>query len=221
MSTFFHNYAIAGTSLVYGRFLGDGADGETLKGFIKTSGSSTTTTRVDTTNQGATPFAGVAAGDHLLVATGDPGTASSWLRRSVATWTSTSQVSVDSAWDLSGNSGNGYAAKLLPFRSGTTTSDGWVFCGAGTRKNIQINPTTIGASTGIIYSIEARLAAPADPTKFVVVFTGTIPTANAGTNLDFTITEDWAYIRVGLKESGTTGTNAISAYMTMDTRLGE
>jgi len=196
--TLFYDYDIP-ADLTYGRFL----DQTNIRGFIQTSGSSVTTTAVEPSGDGATPFDQVAVDDWLLVETDTSGTQ---LRRRVATKASSTSITVNSAWDLSG----GKAAKLLPFRSGTAATDGRVF--VGTLKNVTVswNLTTLGA-TDVRLVVEAKMSDPD------AVWTTLLDRTMSATESDsFSVTEPWSFVRVGVEETTGSGTDSIDVYLTAD-----
>lgn len=195
--TLFYNYDVP-ADVTYGRFY----DQVNLRGFAKTSGSSTTTTAVEASGDGATPFDVTQVGDWLLFE--DLVGAQSFRR--IDTKTSSTEVVVDTAWNL----GTGKALKLLPFRSGTTATDGVCFVGTSRNATISYNLTTLAAAS-VRLVVEAKMS---DPNA---VWTTLFDTTLTATGSDsFSITEPWSFVRLGVEEVGAAGTDVFSAYLTVD-----
>jgi hypothetical protein len=199
--TLFYKFDPSGTTLTYGRFL----DEFNLKGFIKTSGSSTTTTAVEATGEGSHPFdvvtpqvAGV-GGDWLRTVDN----AGTELLRNVTAKASSSSITVDSAWDLSA----GVHATCLPFRFGTAASDGWAMAASTNKVTIKINVLAV-ASGSVTVAVEGRMS-DTDATAYTI-FSKAYTTATSDI---VTITEPWTFIRVGVKETSGAGTDSISVYL--------
>lgn len=196
--TLFYNFETP-TDLIYGRFY----DPVNIRGFIQTSGSSTTTTAVESSGDGSTPFDVVQVGDWLMV---ESNTGTQTFRRVIAKASSIS-LTVNSAWDLSG----GKAAKLFPFRSGTGATDGAVFVGSAKNATVSWNLTTL-ASTSVRLVIEAKMSDP--NATWTTLHDETFTTTDSDS---FSIVEPWSFVRVGVEDVGgpTTG-DVISVYLTVD-----
>jgi hypothetical protein len=196
--TLFFNYDVP-ADLTYGRFF----DQVNLRGFAATSGSSVTTTAVESSGDGATPFDVVQVGDWLM----QESLVGTQLFRSVATKTSSTSITVDSVWTLGAA---GKALKLFPFRSGTTALDGACFIGTSKNATIAYNLTTLGAASVRIV-VEVKMSDP--NAVWTTLFDQTLVATGSDS---FSITEPWSFIRVGLEEVGAAGTDVISVYLTVD-----
>lgn len=189
---FFKNYNTADAGFNYGLTSPPVA----LKGFVTTSGSSTTVTAVGT----ATPFAVVDVGDIIIVNPG-PGVADQI--RYVTAKASSISITIDTAanWD---NSGAGYSARWQDVTFGTAATDGWVSVGSLVDKSVQVEVTTINA-TSITFSIEGR----ASPNATASVLLQPVYTA-ADSDI-FQIPERIDAIRVGIKLAGDSGAQVTAA----------
>jgi len=198
--TLFYKYDPNTTSFVYGKFL----DPVKVVGFLATSGSSATTTALETSGLGSTPFDVAAVGDVLLSV--DAVGAGTY--RTITAKASSTSVTVDTAWTLGAA---GKAVKLLPFKSGDLNfADGWVFTGNFQEKTIKINILAI-TGTSVDITIDGKMS-DTDATAYAI-FTKSYTAT--GSDI-FTISEDWSFLRVGLKETGPqAGVNSVSVYLTL------
>ena len=196
---YYRAYNLASTSLVYQK-IGDACQGY---GGIKTTGSSTTVTAVDTAVR---PFAVLAVGD--LIDIFQPMTAV--ISRAVATKTSDNEITVSgAAITLAGTA----AWQFRKVSSGTGASDGWQsFLDAqmgGTPVNLQIDYPTLAATGGLDISIEGK---GYEDSPITVVLTKNYASASAAGDT-IAIEEHWPFLRVGVKASSdATGTDAITIY---------
>lgn len=194
----FYNYDIP-TDLTFGKFL----DAQPLKGFADTSGSSTTTIALESTGAGSTPFDQVGVGDVLFYVTSETNAGT---YRTVTAKASSTSITVNSAWDL----GTGKALRHMPFRSGTGASDGWVYVGSMKNITIKYSLTTLGATTvRIVIQVKGG---DIDSTAFDLFD----ETASATGSDSFSIVEPWTWLRVGVEETVSTGTDAITVILLAD-----
>jgi len=109
---------------------------------ITTAGSNVVTTAVS-----GTPFAGLGVGDELAVRINEAVTI-----RYIATWTSATQVSVDTAWDLTA----GYAFSYRRLQSGTGAGVGWFKVSDLSTRTVMAVVTQYNGTGGIDVSVEGR-----------------------------------------------------------------
>jgi len=174
-----------------------------LLGGLTTVGSSTTTTAVS-----GTPFNQVLVGDIIRaskgnVTSGGVSVDNAFVRLCTAKASETS-ITVNTAWDLSAT--GGYAGSMNKFYSGTTATDGWFWTGGLSLKHVKINIETL-AATNVILSIEGKYEDP-DATGVDIVPEQTYTATGSD---DITISEDWPFMRVGLRHTGA-GTDVVSVY---------
>lgn len=197
--TFFLDYDLNATSYVY-QVYGDEIQG---RGFIATVGSSTTVTASN-----GTPFAGLAAGYEITVNLDGVET-----RRTISTWTSTTSIVVNTAINLSAQSG-GYRFSWRSVTNGTATTNGWVPTGHLKNMDVVVVFTTLTGTDGVDVSVECR--GLGDATTPLQVLTGNYSGTTAPTNGDWLpVLEGCASVRVGLKwrTADTAGTDVISAFL--------
>lgn len=183
-------------------FYGDQSE---LLGGITTSGSSTTTTAV-----AGTPFNQIGVGDIIRASrsnvTSGGVSVDNYFVRLVTAKASETSLTVNTAWDLSTGITGGYAGSMNKFYSGTTATDGWFWTGGLSSKHVKINIETL-AATNVILSIEGKYEDP-DATGVDIVPEQTYTATGSD---DITISEDWPFMRVGLRHTGA-GTDVVSVY---------
>ena len=181
-------------------FYGDQSE---LLGGVTTAGSSTTTTAV-----AGTPFNQIAVGDIIRASKGNVTSGGvsvdNFFVRLVTAKASETSLTVNSAWDLSAT--GGYAGSKQRLEQGTAATSGWFWTGGLSSKHVKINVETL-AATNIIMSIEGKYEDP-DATGVDIVPEQTYTAAGSD---DVTITEDWPFMRVGLRHTGA-GTDIVSVY---------
>ena len=181
-------------------FYGDQSE---LLGGVTTAGSSTTTTAV-----AGTPFNQIAVGDIIRASKGNVTSGGvsvdNFFVRLVTAKASETSLTVNSAWDLSAT--GGYAGSMQKLEQGTAATSGWFWTGGLSSKHVKINVETL-AATNIIMSIEGKYEDP-DATGVDIVPEQTYTAAGSD---DVTITEDWPFMRVGLRHTGA-GTDIVSVY---------
>lgn len=192
-------------------------------GRITTSGSSTTVTRADSTSE---PFTNLIVGDMLIPS--QPGTSigaavpGNSLARTITAIGSTHSVTVNSAVDLSGGLGTGYAFTYQTYadesgttRCGTGNAAGWVPLPAGANTVSLVVSSQSGVTT-LSYSIEGlprgggffEGAVPMIQTTFTS-FSAVISGGPAASR-SHVIGETFGWIRVGLKvDAGSARVNVI------------
>jgi hypothetical protein len=201
--TLFYKFDPSGTTLTYGRFL----DEFPLRGFAKTAGASTTTTAVESSGDGATPFD--------VVTAQVSGVGGDWLRlrsnvggadtlRNVVTKASSTSITVDSAWDLTSS---GKQLTCLPFRFGTGADDGWVMAATTNKVTVKINVLAVGSGS-VTVVVEGKMS-DTDATPHTI-FTAPFDTPDTDV---VTISVPWTFLRVGVSETSGSGTDSISAYL--------
>lgn len=196
--TLFYQYDPSGT-FSNGRFY----DSFTLRGYSTTSGSSTTTTALEVSGPGSTPYDQVVVGDWLL----DERHLSAPVQnfRRVTAKASSSSLTVNSAWDLTAS---GRPLKCLPFREGTTNADGGVFIGGYRNTTIAWNVTNL-ASTTLELRVQGRNE---DGTgSWVTLTTATISAVGGD---EFSVPAGWQWVRVALRDAtGSAAGDAVNVYL--------
>jgi hypothetical protein len=196
--TFFYKYDPSGTTLTYGRF----DDEFLLAGWATTSGSSTTTTALESSGLGSTPFDVVKVGDWLRLRD-----AAGTTLRNVTAKASSTSLTVDSAWDLTAS---GKPLSCLPFSTGTTAESGWMNVANYKALTVKVNVLAV-ASGSVTLTIEGRMS-DTDATAYTI-----FSKAYTATGSDvFAVTEIWSQLRVGLKETSGAGTDSVSVYLTSE-----
>lgn len=187
----FRAYDVTSTSLIYG-LLSDLIQGS---GYVKTSGSSTTVSELNSTDN---VFQGYANGDVLYV-----NVDGTWAARTITDAAlAPDSVVVDSAVNWQ----NGTAGRMhyvRHFTSGTTASDGWFPVSSDEDKSVEVSVDTINA-TSIDVSIEGRINGGTKAVLYAKNYTA------AGADV-FVIPENVTEMRVGFQVNTDAGVQSVSA----------
>lgn len=192
-----------GAAYFYGR-LGD-PSGQPVQGRngVETAGASTTVTASH-----GTPFDAVTVGSIIVFCSPRP---DGKIVRTVATKTSGSQISVDSAVTLSA----GTSFFFWPFKGGTTDNDGWHSVNAWSAITVFIDVATLGSTT-----IEAQIevgggpfSAPVqpntNPTAVSATVTASISAVGRRAIEILTVSQS---LRVGLRVTGGPAVDVVSVW---------
>ena len=165
---------------------------------IETSGSSATTTAVDTTNDA--PFTTVAVGDMIGVVMRSlaPGLERGLVWRRVTARASATSLTVNAAWDLSTTFGSGgYSFQHMKADIGSGEFDGWISLVGAESVTFDLDIAQLVATGGISYKVECKTGVPGMSPLIVIgptnVATGT-PTASSNV-----VTEPRVACRLGLR----------------------
>jgi hypothetical protein len=132
---------------------------------------------------------------------------------------STSSITVNTAVDLSANSGTGFPFTIRHQTCDYSDDSGWVNVGGLDEPLVYIGVNALTATGGVDYSIECRLTA-ADvfnqtlTGNFTTAIVVGVPPPTTAADI-FVIAESCGSIRVGLKfgTTDTAGTDSVSAYL--------
>lgn len=174
---------------------------------VTTSGSSTTVTTVNSLPAFGVPMA---AGDDIVFQTG-PGTI---LRRTVSAVVSDTQITIDSAADLSAK----YTFSWRHVACGYSDTDGWQMVNNVRGPNVKVDlgdgsGAALTAVGGVDISVECRFAG--DGTAPAQILTTNLTSTLKPTNSQvIPILENCASLRIGLRfgTNDSAGTDSVSAY---------
>lgn len=187
----FRAYDIASASLIYGT-LGDLIQSTR---YLKTSGSSTTVSELNSTDD---TFASYGVGDVLAV-----NVDGTWTLRTVTNVGSIpDSVTVDTAVDWQ----NGTTGRMFYYRrftSGTAAGSGWFPVSGEEDKSVEVSVDTFNAA-GITVSIEGRI----NGGTAAVLYSKTYAATGADV---FVIPENVTEMRVGFSIDTDSGANSVSA----------
>lgn len=200
--TFVRNYDLNTNAYIYL------ATSDPVRGHyrIKTSGSSTTVTAVGSDDR---PFAGLQAGDEIIVDLAGTQTR----RLLTAVDPNLRSVTVNTAVNLE-NSGNGYPFSFRTIRGGTADTDGWHNVKGWVNKVAKVELLTLVSTGGLDYSIEGRLTGDGS-TKPTQLATGNIASTTFPACCAMVpVLEAVSDIRIGLKwGTADGGVDSVSAYI--------
>jgi len=170
---------------------------------VETSGSSTTVTAI-----AGTPFGPVKVGD-IITFKEPPDTKTI---RKVATRTDNTEITVDTAIDLSG----GAAFHFEPFNLGATDDDGWVSVREFKECTVHIRVDAYGGNP-IVFSLECRGSGLATGPEVLEELT-----ASAAGDYQIEVSKVCTALRLGIRNDTTAaGTDSVTAWISgrMDQQL--